>query len=213
MLVAFVGPPCSGKTTTAARLFADLKERGLPVEFLAEYARLYIALKRFHEGDAPAPLDDRDQVAIFMEQYKHENILSRDPTSLVIADSSAISALLYMNDDFIEAEALRPVNAYGHSNIIEQAKTAASRYDIVFRCSPVKPGVVYDPNRVHSYEQSVELDKRITKVFARVGLDPKKVFPLFGDTKMRVSEAGSIVMREQVERMRNAAILAAAALK
>lgn len=208
MLVAFVGAPCSGKTTTAARLFADLKERGLPVEFLAEYARLYIALKRFHEGDSPSPLENADQAAIFSEQYKHESILSRDPTSLVIADSSAVSALLYMTDDFIAQQAALPVNCYGHANIIEQAKVAASKYDIVFRCSPVRPGVVYDPNRLHSYEQSVELDKRITKVFEMVGIDHKKVFPLFGDTRFRVSEAGAIVMRAQVERMKNAALAA-----
>jgi nicotinamide riboside kinase len=204
MLVAFVGPPCSGKTTTAARLFADLKERGLPVEFLAEYARMYIAQKRWLQGGDMAPLDDNDQFGIFWEQDKHEMVMSADPTSLVIADSSAVSALLYMTDEFIEAESKRePV--FGVPNAIEKAKRAAKRYDIIFRCSPVKPGVVYDPNRVHSYEQSVELGHRITKVFDLVGVDPKKVFPLFGDTKMRVSEAGSIVMRAHLERMQLAA--------
>jgi nicotinamide riboside kinase len=208
MLVAFVGPPCSGKTTTAARLFADLKERGLPVEFLAEYARMYIARHRWFNGQYVAPLDDRDQFAIFTEQDKHELVLSSDPSSLVIADSSAISALLYMTDEFIEAESKREP-LYGIPNAIEKAKLAAKRYDIVFRCSPVKPGVVYDPNRVHSYEQSVELDKRISKVFDLVGLDPKKVYPLFGDPKMRVSEAGSVVLRAHVERLASSAEKAA----
>jgi predicted ATPase len=201
MLVAFVGPPCSGKTTAAARLFADLKERGLPVEFLAEYARMYIAQHRWLQGDAVAPLEDRDQYAIFVEQDKHELVMSADPTSLVIADSSAISALLYMTDEFIEAESKRePV--YCVPNAIERAKKAAARYDVVFRCSPVRPGVVYDPNRVHSYEQSVELDKRITKVFDLVGMQPSKVYPLFGDTKSRVTEAGSVVMRAHLEQMK-----------
>lgn len=206
MLVAFVGAPCSGKTTTAARLFADLKERGLPVEFLAEYARMYIAQhRRFEHGFEPTPLSDRDQYAIFAEQAKHEMVLSSDPTSLVIADSSAISALLYMTDAYIEAQASLPPSQFGIPNVVEMAKQAAARYDIVFRCSPVRPGIVYDPNRVHSYEQSVELDKRISKVFDLVGLDTKKVYPLFGDTKMRVSEAGSIVLREAVERLTVAA--------
>ena len=46
MYVNFIGAPCSGKTTSAAKLFAELKEMGLEVEFVSEYARLYIAKKR-----------------------------------------------------------------------------------------------------------------------------------------------------------------------
>jgi nicotinamide riboside kinase len=190
MLVTFIGPPCSGKTTTAARLFADLKEQGLPAEFLAEYARMYIAQKRRFEGPDFPGLDDWDQVAILTEQAKSESILSFDKTSIVVADSSAVSALLYMTDDFIAREQLRRPD-YGGLNAIEEARRCAQRYDIVFRCSPVRPGVLYDPNRVHSYEQSVELDKRITPIFELVGLDTSKVVPLFGDTRFRVTEAAA----------------------
>jgi len=199
MLVAFVGAPCSGKTTTAARLFADLKERGLPVEFLTEYARMYIAHKRHLERSEVGPLEDRDQYAIFSTQNKNESIMADDPTTLVISDSSAVSALLYMTDLYIEHQARLPPSQFGIPNLVEQARVAAARYDIIFRCSPVRPGIVYDPNRVHSYEQSVELDKRIDKVFSLVGIPSSKVYPLFGDTKSRVTEAGAVVMQAHLE--------------
>jgi len=206
MLACFVGAPISGKTTTAARLFADLKEQGLPVEILTEHARTYIAHKRFFQRENFKYLTDSDQAAIFEEQAQHEAILSWDPSSIVIADSSAISALLYMTDEFI-AQSAKVVTEYGVSNIIDRARECAKHYDIVFRCAPIRPGVNYganDHNRIHSFEQSVELDKRIDFIFDTVRLDRSKVYPLFGDPKFRVSEASAIVMRAVVENLKKA---------
>ncbi len=203
MLVTFIGAPIAGKTTTAATLFANLKEQGLPVEFLTEYARMYIAQKRRLEGGSFSGLDDLDQYAIFEEQAKHEEIFSADPQSIVIADSSAVSSLLYMSPAFIEQERNREP-PFGHPNAINRARLCAERYDIVFRCSPVRSGVLYDPNRIHSYEQSLELDKRINDVFDLVKMSGSKVYPLFGDTKFRVTEAAAVVMRKVVDNLKRA---------
>jgi nicotinamide riboside kinase len=206
MLACFVGAPISGKTTCAARLFADLKEQGIAVEMLTEYARFYIARKRYFERDSFDGLNDIDQASILEEQAKHEAVLSWDPSSIVIADSSAISALLYMTDEFI-SESAKFIPTCGVPNLIDTAKECAKRYDVVFRCAPIRPGVNYganDHNRIHSFEQSVEIDKRIDFVFDTVGLDLSKVHQLFGDPKFRVAEASSIVMRAVVENLKKA---------
>lgn len=198
MLVAFVGAPCSGKTTTAARLFADLKEQGLAVEFLTEYARMYIARRRLLDGDSFKVLSDFDQAHILETQSQNEYTFASEAKSIVIADSSAVSALLYMSELFL-------TNTQAYERLIspiEKAVMAASRYDVVFRCSPVRPGVLYDPNRLHSYEESVELDKRIDKVFELVQMNLSKVHQLFGPTDFRVKEAASVVMRKVFDNLK-----------
>lgn len=201
MLITFVGAPIAGKTTTAARLFADLKEQGHPVEFLSEYARTYIAEKRLQLGDRFEGLSDLDQVAIMDAQTKAEAILSADPRSLVVADSCAISALLYMSNNFIAHEGVKPPGET--LNVVERARQAAKRYDLIFVCSPVRAGTTYDPNRIHSYEQSLELDRRVDFIFRVTQVDTNRVHRLFGDTSLRVIEASSIVWRKILEDLRS----------
>lgn len=202
MLVTYIGAPCSGKTTTAARVFADLKERGLPVEFLSEYARFYIAGKRNLEGDAFTGLDDRDQFAILQEQEKREFVMAADPRSLVVADSCAMSALLYMTEGYLSDSRMEDNCLwFGGKSPLNLAREAAQQYDIIFRCSPVRPGVGYDPNRIHSYEQSLDIDKRIDRILDLCRVDRSKVFPLFGVPKLRVSESHAVIMPRLIQKL------------
>jgi nicotinamide riboside kinase len=202
MLVTYMGAPCSSKTTTSARLFADLKERGMAVEYLTEYAREFISSRRHFEGGVFAGLNDLDQAAILREQARREEVMTFDPKVVVIADSCAMSALLYMTDAYIEKVLSMPsANFYGGQSPIDLAREQAKKYDVIFRCAPVRPGVGYDPNRIHSYEQSLELDKRMERVFDLCNVDRSKVFPLFGDTKLRVSESSAVLMPRLIERL------------
>lgn len=204
MLIAFVGAPIAGKTTTAARLFADLKEQGLAVEFMSEYARFYIAAARESCREAGAEfrgLTSTDQYAIMLEQSKRERVMTSDPTSIVIADSLSLSALLYMKDEPSFRMDLEE-SLWTSGSPISLARQCAKRCDIIFRCSPVRSGVTYDPNRLHSYEQSLELDKHINTIFDMAEVDRSKVYPLFGDTKLRVTEAASVVMRKVVDHLK-----------
>lgn len=200
MLATYIGAPSSGKTTTSARVFADLKERGMSVEFLSEYARLYIAHKRRMEGDTFEGLTNLDQVDILFEQAKNEDIITSDPKLLVVADSCAMSALLYMTDEYIERVKKKPDFEWvGGKNPITLARECAKRYDVVFRCAPVRPGVQYDPNRIHNFEQSLEIDKRIDMVLDLCEVPRSKVYPLIGDPRMRVSESHGVLMPKLVE--------------
>lgn len=191
MLIAFIGPPCSGKTTTAARLFADLKDAGYPAEFLPEHARRYIAQRRLR--GITEPLNDEDQLHIMGSQEAEEKLMKlSSPDSVCVADSSAINAFLYMTKDFRD-------NLLIKRDVYE----AAQRYSLIFRCSPVRPGSLYDPNRVHSFDESVALDELVNPLLSHL-VDLDRVVHLFGPQKMRAQKAyGAVleaIVQEQVKK-------------
>lgn len=162
MKIGFLGAPGSGKTTTAALVFARLKDNGISCEFIPEQARLYIAKKRVDEGLLPTDqieLGDLDQIQIMAEQHKLESIMRKACGKKIrlISDSSTYNALLYMNPSVWDApEVVR---------LLEK-----SRYDILFYSTifSEKRKNHFDPNRVHSSEQSVEIDSKILTIAEHV---------------------------------------------
>lgn len=177
MLVSFVGSPCSGKTTTAASVFAELKASGLPAEFVGEHARLYIAQAKCKAMDynVPFELTDEDQRKIFINQYDIERTMTRvcGPEVVVISDSCPLNSLLYMNDlnVFVQPEAY----------IAE----VANSLELIFVCDPVKPATSIDPNRIHDEEQSKAIHAKIEPMLAKWAPHIKTV-PLFGPNSARV---------------------------
>lgn len=180
MLSCFLGAPISGKTTTAALLFAGLKDNGYVAEFLPEQARIYIAEQRRAGRDlAKEPLDDTDQFEIMGRQGTMEALFAEAaPKSIVVADAAAFLALLYMTP-----------TCRNRPRVVAAAKRSAARYDIFFRCHPVKPGDLYDPNRVHNFEQSQALDAQLEEVMRLVEVPPEKVVELVGPSNVRASRA------------------------
>lgn len=171
MLINFIGAPCSGKTTTAARLFAELKDSGYPAEFVSEQARRYIA--EFNS----VKLSDVDQVAIMGRQYKEEKLLAKS-NELVVCDSSLLNSLLYMTPQARELPAVQ-----------EMVDWAKVNYGIVFLCQTVKPHLAGpDPHRVHSWEESLQIEAKIKDTLATYVPNIKAV-ELIGDTKYRTTEA------------------------
>lgn len=180
MLTCFLGAPISGKTTTAALLFAGLKDNGYVAEFLPEQARVYIAEQRRAGRDlAQEPLNDTDQLEIMGRQGTMELLFTEAaPKSIVVADAAAFLALLYMTP-----------TCRSLPRIVAAAKRSAARFDLLFRCHPVKPGDLYDPNRVHSFEQSQALDAQLEEVMHLVEVPPEKVVELGGPSNVRASRA------------------------
>lgn len=191
MLIGFVGAPISGKTTTAALLFAALKDAGYAVEFVPEQARVFIAQRRVFEmtGTSLKPLDDVDQFAIMHRQGYMEKLFHFTGTgmSVAITDATAFLALLYMTQ---ESRAREDVLAY--------AIESASRFDILFRCHPVHAGDMYDPNRVHSYEQSLVIDAQLDEVLKLAKVPAEKVVDLTGPSNVRASRAKNAVLEKMV---------------
>lgn len=174
MLIGFIGCPGSGKTTTAALTFADLKEMGVAAEFIPEQARLHIAEKRLSLHQAPGSpvvLHDNDQVDILCRQSEAEATMvqSCGPETIVITDSSTFNSLLYMSDACRE----EIWSAWWEGRL---------KYDLLFYCAPVKGFSSRDPNRVHDQQQAREVDLKIGQLLKQYDVNP---IYLLGDSKER----------------------------
>ena len=163
MLVGFIGCPSSGKTTSAALLFADLKMMSKAAEFVPEQARWYISEKRNLFG-VPAgytvALTDKDQEQIALKQIYAEQNLVHGCTAetYIITDASAICAGLYMS---------HPARKANYDMLASQA----ARYDVLFYAKPVKRPDVVDANRVHDEEFSLEIDRQIPDFLGKYGIE------------------------------------------
>lgn len=158
MLFNFIGCPQSGKTTTAAMLFASLKETGVVAEFCSEQARFYIAKKRVElklRPEDPLELTDEDQLKIMQAQVEAEEILVKacGDKVMVISDSSPLNSMLYMTPEFRS----RP-------EVLRLADRVLMLKPVSFYCHPIYKPYLDDPNRIHSEIQSREIDKLIPEM-------------------------------------------------
>lgn len=185
MLIGFIGCPCSGKTTTAALTFADLKSMGISSEFIPEQARMYIAEKRVawkQPPGSPIKLEDDDQFNILLKQIGAEKIMlsSSGRGSIIITDTAALCTLLYMSPQAKETFRQRVLDHLPN-------------YDLLFYCAPVKMPSALDANRVHDQEQALLIDQQIPPLLREYGLDP--VF-LHGDIKQRSHEVTKAILEK-----------------
>lgn len=180
MLINFLGCPSSGKTTCAAALFARLKESGISSEFVAERARRYIAEQKRQNGwTGVVTLNDEHQQEIMQQQMYDEWLMHRSVNgeSIVISDSSPLNSLLYMQD--VDQKTL------------DLATRAVNLTDLTFYCYPIEFGATVDPNRIHSENESSQIDQKIPELIAKLFPDfwSKKVIHLGGHASVRFSTA------------------------
>lgn len=193
VLISFVGSPCSGKTTTAAMLFAALKEQGHVCDFITEQARSYIAKHRFAQGlgpNDPVQLSDEDQIHIMDAQLSLDRAFrfAVGDSGLVICDSTPLLGLMYMNPETRNDPRVKRI-------VEESVKTT----DILFFCPAVSPPPGLDPNRVHTLEQSREVERNLFPVFQQhcPGIF-SKVVPLKGLPTTRHSQAVGVILEKML---------------
>jgi len=138
------GGPGSGKSTTAARLFASLKADMMRIELVREYVKNWAYEDRKITGF--------DQLYLFAKQLRMEDILLRNGVDLIVTDSP-----LSLSTCFAER--------YGHKGmegLREIAKDFERHYPSlnIFVLRNDKPYVKL--GRYETYEQAKELDKIIT---------------------------------------------------
>ena len=85
--INFVGGPGRGKSTLAARLFAELKLKGYNCELVTEYVKGWAIEGR--------NIKDWDQIYFFAKQLKAETRNLENGVKLVITDSPLHMAALY----------------------------------------------------------------------------------------------------------------------
>lgn len=189
MLTGFVGAPCSGKTTTASRMFADLKEIGSPSELITEKARSYIAYKQFtcNEQNVPFSLTDQDQLEIAKAQYFAEHIMRSvcGPEVMVITDTAVINSLLYMTPEFRKTPEVQ-----------ELMQKAVKQYDFLFLCDLVPRTGAIDPNRVHTEDQSKALHLELEGIF-RDYAQGVPAMTLVGPSHVRLQHAISAALERK----------------
>lgn len=177
-----IGSPNSGKTTTAAGLFSNVKQIGLLAEYIPEQARVYIAEKRKENSLKPTDkviLKDQDQLSILKKQLDYENLImaSYGTDCILISDTSPLNTLLYMSPE------ARNKNDF-LSVLKQREKQIKVKY---FYCEPVPTSPVSDPNRIHSLEESLKINSLIPEIILPFLEDPMLI--LKGDSQTRIRTA------------------------
>lgn len=86
VLINLISGPGSGKTTTAAQIFAEMKIRKLNIEYVQEYAKLLVWTEKFET------LNNQYQVSY--EQFNIFNSLN-GKVDFIITDGSLLHGLVY----------------------------------------------------------------------------------------------------------------------
>jgi nicotinamide riboside kinase len=83
------GGPGSGKSTVAAKLFADARAGGLRMEYAHEYIKTWA-----YEGRHPEGVD---QLYIFSQQLRKEDLILRSGMDYIITDAPLLLVGFYSN--------------------------------------------------------------------------------------------------------------------
>ena len=109
-VVNLYGGPGSGKSTTAAGVFYELKSRGVNCEYVQEYAK--DKAWEFGSNHSGTPKVIQAQEYIFAQQHFRMRRCAHD-VDLIITDAPLLFSLVYMPTDF-PIPSLRPAIREGY---------------------------------------------------------------------------------------------------
>ncbi|MHA1680955.1 MAG: AAA family ATPase [Promethearchaeota archaeon] len=150
-IINIFGGPGSGKSSTAAKLFNDLKQKGFQVEMVREVIKDWA-----WQGRIPK---DLDQHFIFAQQAHQESIMF-GKVQYIITDSPVLLSVYYSNPQDIIGDSIEA--AYqAYLRMLE--KHNVHLINIVLKRKPLPEGTTFHTNgRFHNEEESKEIDKDLT---------------------------------------------------
>jgi ABC-type oligopeptide transport system ATPase subunit len=169
-LIGFVGSPYSGKTTTAALLFGELKKAGIQVEYLPEYARDRI--REMKDLNPNFKLNDAVQMHIrdIQQKLEERHLNHNGDGAITITDGSTANSHFYNGSDDLEYE--------------------INRYDILFFSRNIEERSATDENRVHDVEFSRQMETKVLSSLNMVcPLLKTNIVELNGDIDARLGKA------------------------
>lgn len=115
-IISLLGGPGTGKSTTAAGLFYEMKKAKLNVELVTEYAKDIVWENRMNLLD--------DQIYIFAKQHRRISRLQGHGLDWVITDSPFMMGLVYLKDgalpDSFESLVIEMYSKYTNYNFLLQ---------------------------------------------------------------------------------------------
>jgi len=93
LVINFFGGPGCGKSTTATKLFCAMKEAGLKVEYITEYAKDLVYAKDTFRLE--------DQIKVLGEQH-HKQWILKEQVDFCIVDGPFLLGAIYAPDEYFE---------------------------------------------------------------------------------------------------------------
>jgi thymidylate kinase len=142
--ICFFGGPSTGKSETAARVYAELKSLGLSVELVSEYIKTWV-----YEGRTPW---STDQIYSFAKQMRSEDVFLRGGADLIVTDSPLFLNCAYATDH----------RKFGWEQQLELAIQFEESYPSLNFFLKRDPDVSYQEiGRYHDREEAVKMDETI----------------------------------------------------
>jgi thymidylate kinase len=138
LIVNFYGGPGSGKSTSAARVFSELKDLGYNVELATEYAKDLTWQESFNIL--------RNQLYIFAKQ-QHRIWRLDGKVQIILTDSPLLNSMVYMENE---------TSDLFKSLVVEEYQKRPTINIFLNRTKPYNPS-----GRNQSEEEAIELDKKI----------------------------------------------------
>lgn len=167
MRVAIVGAPGTGKTTVAADVMAELREKGIAAELVSEFAREFIVAN----GGISRP---HEQVFMAREQKRREDTLAERSDLVIISDSPYImnfiyASLLASGQNFFDPTKTNPLRDKKRSGsrlmmelVYKDFLDALRDYDVIaYAAKPTGPVKHEDGVRIHDEQMSEQIDRMI----------------------------------------------------
>lgn len=143
-VINLFGGPGTGKSTTAAELFALLKHNQQEVELVREFAKDVVWEGRTHLLE--------NQLFLLAEQAKRQADL-RDKVDIIVTDSPLLLTWVYCDDPILHSLARREFDLYENANVF------------LTRVKPYK-----EAGRVQTEDEAKDLDKKIRSALIRNGV-------------------------------------------